>query len=131
MGTYQVPRNVKGEGRILMVFSVKALIYTVVGVGIGFIFKLIFGIVNLDVVGYVFMGVLGLAGFIIGTFKMPDTNTFNITKKTGGEKIDDVIKRAIKFRLHGGKIYVYNKIKTKDASKEEDTDENGRKINGK
>ena len=28
---YQIPRNVKGEGRILYIFSTKALIYTGVG----------------------------------------------------------------------------------------------------
>lgn len=31
MGTYMIPRNTKGEGRILFIFSTKALIYTVVG----------------------------------------------------------------------------------------------------
>lgn len=31
MGTYNIPRNVKGEGRILFVFSGKSLIYTVIG----------------------------------------------------------------------------------------------------
>ena len=46
MGTYNLPRNVKGEGRILFVFSTKALIYTVVGIGIGFIFYLIFSCVK-------------------------------------------------------------------------------------
>ena len=42
MRTYNVPRDVKGEGRILYVFSTKALIYTFVGVVIGFFFYLIF-----------------------------------------------------------------------------------------
>ena len=32
MGTYNLPRNVKGEGRILFIFSSKALIYTFIGV---------------------------------------------------------------------------------------------------
>ena len=109
MGTYQVPRNVKGEGRILFIFSTKALIYTAVGLVIGFIFKIIFGIVNLDIIGYILIVVLGLAGFIIGTLKMPDTNSFEITKKTGGENIDDIIKRAIKFHRDGKKINVYEK----------------------
>lgn len=36
MGTYNIPRNVKGEGRILFVFSGKSLIYTVVGGAIRF-----------------------------------------------------------------------------------------------
>lgn len=31
MGTHMIPRNTKGEGRILFVFSTKALIYTAVG----------------------------------------------------------------------------------------------------
>ena len=31
MGTYMIPRNTKGEGRILFIFSTKALIFTVVG----------------------------------------------------------------------------------------------------
>ena len=44
MGTYNVPRNVKGEGRILFIFSTKSLIYTVVGAGIGLIFYIIFKI---------------------------------------------------------------------------------------
>ncbi len=109
MGTYQVPRNVKGEGRILFIFSKKALVYTAIGIGVGFFFMLLFGMIGLDIVGYVMMGILGLLGFLIGTFKMPDTNAFEITKKTGGENIDDVIKRAIKFKRNGNKIYLYEK----------------------
>lgn len=62
---------------------------------------------NLSVVGIAIMGILGLIGFIIGTFKMPDSNAFEITKKTGGENIDEVIKRFIKFKLQKNKIYMY------------------------
>ena len=109
MGTYQVPRNVKGEGRILFVFSTKALIYSAIGLGVGFFFVLLFGIINLSIIGYILMLILAVAGFIIGTFKMPDTNAFEITKKTGGENIDDVIKRAIKYKRNGGNIYIYKK----------------------
>lgn len=108
MGTYNLPRNVKGEGRILFVFSTKALIYTVVGIGIGFIFYLIFSLVKLNIVGIIAMVILALLGFAIGTLKVPETNAFEITKKTGGENIDDVIKRAIKFKMNNKKIYVYD-----------------------
>lgn len=31
MGTYMIPRDTKGEGRILFIFSTKAMIYTAVG----------------------------------------------------------------------------------------------------
>ena len=108
MGTYNLPRNVKGEGRILFVFSTKALIYTVVGIGIGFIFYLIFSLVKLNIVGIIAIVILALLGFAIGTLKVPETNAFEITKKTGGENSDDVIKRAIKFKMNNKKIYVYD-----------------------
>ena len=38
MGTYYIPRNVKGETRILYIFTVKSLITTAVGALIGSIF---------------------------------------------------------------------------------------------
>ena len=106
MGTYQVPRDVKGEGRIFFIFSKKALVYTAIGVFVGFLFSLIFSMFNLQIIGYILMGLLGGLGFIIGTFKMPDTTTFEITKKTGGEKIDDIIVRAVKFKRAGRRIYI-------------------------
>ena len=108
MGTYNLPRNVKGEGRILFVFSTKALIYTVVGIGIGFVFYLIFSLVKLNIIGIIAMVILALLGFAIGTLKVPETNAFEITKKTGGENIDDVIRRAIIFKMNNKKIYVYD-----------------------
>ena len=40
---------------------------------------------------------------------MPETNSFEITRKTGGERIDDVILRAIKFKMKKNRIYVYTK----------------------
>jgi len=122
LGTYNLPRNVKGEGRILFVFSTKALIYSAVGAGIGLIFYLIFKILSMSVVGLIFVALFALIGFVIGTFKMPDTNAFEITKKTGGENIDDVIKRAIKFKMQRNKIYVYeeeNRTKDKEENKNE------------
>ncbi len=108
MGTYNLPRNVKGEGRILFVFSTKALIYTMAGAGIGFVFYLIFSIVKLNIVGIILMLLFALIGFTIGTLKVPETNAFEITKKTGGENIDDVIKRAIKFKMNRNRIYIYD-----------------------
>ena len=35
---YQIPRNVKGEGRILFIFSTKALITTGIGAAVGAFF---------------------------------------------------------------------------------------------
>ena len=107
MKSYYIPRNYKGVGRILYIFSTKAIIYTAVGVGIGLIFYFLFNLIGLTMIGIIIAGFLGLVGFCIATFKVPDMKNFELTKKTGGEKIDDVIKRWILFKKNNNKIYVY------------------------
>ena len=72
MGTYNVPRNVKGEGRILFIFSTKALIYSGIGALIGGIFYIIFNLLGLTLVGIAVVVVFALIGFVIGTFKVPN-----------------------------------------------------------
>ena len=44
MGTYNIPRNTKGEGRLFYIFSTKALMWTVGGIILGVILKTILGI---------------------------------------------------------------------------------------
>lgn len=114
MGTYNVPRNVKGEGRILFIFSTKALIYSGVGALIGGLFYIIFNLLGLTIIGIVIVLALALIGFAIGTFKVPNLERFEFARKTGGENIDDVIKRAIKFKMKKDKIYVYTKEEKND-----------------
>lgn len=109
MGTYNVPRNVKGEGRILFIFSTKSLITACIGGVVGLIFYLIFSLIGLKMVGIVITLICAFIGYAIGMFKVPDTNGFEITRKTGGENIDDIIKRYIKFKQKNKKIYVYTK----------------------
>lgn len=121
MGTYNLPRNVKGEGRILFIFSTKALIYTTIGATIGIVFYMILKAVGLWFIGVGIIALLGLIGFSIGTFKIPNTNAFEITKKTGGENIDDVIKRLFKFKMKKNKVYLYTKESEKINEKEEET----------
>lgn len=111
MGTYNLPRNVKGEGRILFIFSTKALAYTLAGVAIGLPFYFIFNAMNMVIIGIIFCVVFGLIAFIIATFKVPNSNAFKFTKSTGGENIDEVIRRYIKFRLAKNKIYFYKNSK--------------------
>ena len=107
MGTYNLPRNVKGEGRILFIFTGKSMIYTVIAGGIGLLFYLIFSMMNLKMVGIAITVIFALIGFVIGTVKVPNIEKFEFSRKTGGENIDDIIKRAIKFKTKGKKIYVY------------------------
>ena len=42
---------------------------------------------------------------------MPNAAAFQITKKTGGESLDDILKRWIKFKLKNNRIYVYQQSK--------------------
>lgn len=114
MGTYNLPRSVKGEGRILFIFTGKSMIYTVVGGGIGLIFYYICSLMKANVIGIGITIALALIGFLIGTIKMPNISTFDFTKKTGGENLDDIIKRAIKFKTKGKKIYIYEEEEKDD-----------------
>ena len=114
MGTYNLPRNVKGEGRILFIFSSESFLYTIIGGAVGLLFYLFFSIMNLYMVGIGFVIAFAIIGFAIGTFKVPEISKFEFTRKTGGENIDDVIKRALKFRRNGRKIYVYKEGKNNE-----------------
>ena len=60
-------------------------------------------------IGIVITLIFAAIGYAIGMFKIPDTNGLEITRKTGGENIDDVIKRYIKFKMNKKKLYVYTK----------------------
>ena len=119
MGTYRVPRNTKGESRILLIFSTKAMIYTVVGIGIGLPFKLVFDFVGVQYAGIIIMAILGLIGFSVATFKIPAINGFPVTKEVAGEQIDDIIVRYFKFRRASKKIYVSEKIEKQTKEEKE------------
>ena len=125
MNTYNIPRNVKGEGRILFIFSTKALIYTGIGCAIGLVFYIIFSLLKIDFVGIIIVATLGLIGFIIGTFKIPNSENFSFTKKTGGENIDDIIKRAFMFKKNK-RIYLYT-IEEKEITEKQPEEEGGKK----
>ena len=119
MHTYEIPRNYKGEGRILYIFSTKGLIYTVIGLAIGLVFYFIFKVLGMSVIGIGIDVLFGVVGFFIGTLKMPDTRKFEFTKKTGGENIDNIIKRWIKFKKNNNKIYIREDVLNKPQILEE------------
>lgn len=120
MGTYNLPRNVKGEGRILYIFSTKALIYMLAGGLIGAPFYLLFDyILHLQLIGLIIVLIFAFIGFVIATVKVPETNAFEITRKTGSENLDDVLKRWVKFKFNKNRIYVYKPI-NEDITKEEE-----------
>lgn len=112
MGTYNIPRNLRGETRILYIFSVKSLITTAVGALLGSIFYLIFAAVGIGNVGIAFLVIFALLGFAIGTVKIPFLAAFPVTKKIGGDSLDEIIRKYIKFKMNR-KIYVYTKEEEK------------------
>lgn len=108
MGTYNIPRNLRGETRILNIFSVKSLITTAIGALAGLVFYFIFQIIGLKIVGIVIMAVFAVIGYVIGAVKMPTVAGLPFTKKIGGESLDEIIRRYIKFKRNR-KIYIYTK----------------------
>ncbi len=115
MGTYRVPRNTKGESRILVIFSTKALIYTIVGVVIGYMINLLLSFFGIGSVGYVIMAVLALLGFSIATFKIPNIGSIPALSVIAGESIDEIIIRYIKYKMNKKKIYIADtKLNTKE-----------------
>ena len=125
MRTYEIPRNYKGEGRILYIFSTKALIYTVGGILIGVVFKWLIGLIGkavpsaasvVNVIGIALIVIFALVGFALGTFKVPQIDKFEITRKAGGISLDTVVKEYIKFHINKNRYYTYD---TSDLIKEE------------
>ena len=70
---------------------------------------------NMTVIGIIIMAIFALIGFSIATFKIPEIGAIKFTKTVGGENIDDVIKRAIKFKRRGNKLYIYTKEEEKNG----------------
>ena len=116
MGTYNLPRNVKGEGRILFIFTPKSLLYTVIGVAIGLVFYVIFSIMKLNIVGVIFVVLFALIGYGIAMLKVPNIGIAKTTKIVAGENMDDIIKRAIFFKKKKNRLYVYDdkEVRTND-----------------
>lgn len=113
MGTYYIPRNLKGETRILYIFTVKSLIATAIGGAIGFVFYFIFNALGVHMVGVITMAIFALIGYIMGAFNIPTVAGLPFTKKIGGEPLSEIIRRYIVFRMNK-KIYVYHsKVESK------------------
>lgn len=107
-GPYNIPRNTKGEGRILYIFSKKAFgttaIFAIAGFFITIPIAIVVGTMLVSGLGAV---IVGFIGFCISSFKIPDSQAFEVTRKAGGEYIIDIIKRYIKFKMKKNKIYLY------------------------
>ncbi len=124
MGTYYIPRNYRGETRILYIFTVKSLISTALGAIIGAVFLFIFKSLNMYIVGIILLVLFALIGFIAGAIKIPTIVAIPVTKKIGGEPIYEIVLRYFKYKKKR-KLYIYSKdvSNTKDVNKEESANE--------
>ena len=108
-GSYYVPRSVKGESRILYIFSVKALIVTAIFGVIGFgVYKLLASVINIALIpGLIIIAVFGAFGYALTSLTIPDIPQMGVLRKAGGENIGDMLLRLFKFR-YKKKIYLYD-----------------------
>ncbi|MBO5476519.1 MAG: PrgI family protein [Clostridia bacterium] len=122
--SYFVPRNVKGESRILYIFTMKSFIFTlaagVVGIGVWFLISSLFAIDSL-VAMLICVAIFAVIGYLLGALKIPDSPIMGIFRKAGGEYLSDIILRFITF---GGKkkIYLYNYNREKSVTEEMQAD---------
>ena len=75
----------------------------------GLIFYYVFSLIKWTYVGIGFAVAFAGVGFAIGTFKVPDSTAFEVTRKAGGANIDEAILRYIKFKQKKKRIYLYTK----------------------
>lgn len=73
------------------------------------IFYYIFSLIKWTYVGIGFAVGFAAIGFAIGTFKVPESSAFEITRKASGSSIDEAILRYIKFKQKKNRIYLYTK----------------------
>lgn len=108
--SYYVPRSVKGESRILYIFTVKSFIVTLIFglVGAGIWFLLTSFNVNVELIpGLIIVGICGGIGYALATVVIPDVPFMGPLRKAGGENIGAMVLRLITFRKRK-KIYLYN-----------------------
>jgi len=106
--TYTVPRNAKGESRILYIFTVKSLLSTLAFAIVGIIPYIIFAAFGFKMAGIVSIIIFAAIGFAMMTLKIPDSPILGKLRKAGGEQLGDIVWRTISFTKRK-KIYVYRK----------------------
>lgn len=108
MATHYIPKDMRGETRILLIFTVKSLITTAIFALIGGLFFFIFSLFEMKTLGMIILVVMSLIGYALGTIKVPRIAGWNFTKNIEGDSLDEVIVRYIKFKMNR-KQYAYTK----------------------
>ena len=106
MGSYAIPNNkLKGEGRILLIFTTKSLIYTAAGALLGTPIYIILSILGQKTIGMIIIALMPVLGYLVATVKFPST-TGKIGRYLAGDTVDEIIIKYIKFRK-SRKLYSY------------------------
>lgn len=108
-GSYYVPRSVKGESRILYIFTIKSFAATLasglIGVAIYFILNQFLKLGFIP--GLIIIAIFGGIGYALASVIIPDIPIMGPLRKAGGENIGAMLIRLIFFRKKK-KIYLYN-----------------------
>ena len=98
MGSYAIPNNkLKGEGRILLIFTTKSLIYTAIGALLGTPIYVILSILGQKTIGMILIALMAILGYLVATVKFPST-TGKVGRYLAGDTVDEIIIKYIKFR---------------------------------
>ena len=65
MGTHLIPREIDGDARILLIFTPKGFIGTLIGIGIGAFFYSFAAAFGAALVGWVLLAICAIIGFIV------------------------------------------------------------------
>ena len=108
-GSYYVPRSVKGESRILYIFTIKSfaatLAFGLVGV---LIYFLLSSFIEISIFGaIIIIAIFAAIGYALSSVTIPDVPAMGPLRKAGGENIGAMIIRAMTFKKRK-KIYLYN-----------------------
>ena len=108
-GSYFVPRSVKGESRILYIFTIKSfaatLAFGLVGVLIYFILSSFLAISILGAI--IIIAIFAVIGYALSAITIPDAPIMGPLRKAGGENIGAMLIRLVMFKRKK-KIYLYD-----------------------
>lgn len=103
---YTVPRSAKGETRILYIFTIKSMLFTLAFAIIGAVPCFILNWLGFGMAGVIVLGVIATLGYLMATLTIPDAPIMGKLRKAGGEKLADILWRTLTFTRRKG-IYIY------------------------
>lgn len=115
---YYVPRSVKGESRILYIFTIKSFLTTLVVGGLAAVVTfLIKPILNFGIFTQIIIIIpFAVIGYVIGAVTIPDIPLVGPLQKAAGENILDILLRFASFGSKK-KVYMYNVDRTSTYDK--------------